>query len=631
MKPSVVASAVLVLLATLNAWADDIEVIEVRAERNRLLTTEVAQDNTSAVMLADSAMTKLTLADWMALEPGISLSGQGGLLQSYSLRGFSRARIRTEIDGVPIMTDRRAGNSASFISPFLINRIDVQKGPSSTLYGSEAMGGVINLVSSEMDTNALTVNTQTSNQQQELGFLLGLENWQTGFSYRHANNAKAANGELLNTRFEQFAGLVKYQSNVASFGDIKVNASWLPSVGKNIGKSSNQYPNERIVDYPEEVHSVSQVSLEHANQWFMKLYHHYQNWDSNTLRVAKRKNITEYHSQTLGGLALVTTQWLGGQGRAGFDWLSRLSVDIHETELDLANHINFSKQVVDGRQDNFGLFSDLYWQFDNTLVSAGARYDVISQRQYIEDAETSDNQLNASLSIRHQLSPIQAISIEWATGFRFPTLSELYFEGETPRGTTLGNAALKPEKSNGIQAKWMKSFSATWQIDAESYYYQLDNYIERYSVSEGIRSYRNLDKAKIYGAELKVSWQGNGNFSDVSMLWAGQYQIGKNNAGDYLADLLPGNVSWQITWLRNELSIVNQFKWQFSHSKVGSGELPRNSALLWELSASLQISDDLVASVYGNNLTNEDIYATADEDSALIQGRVIGIKLDWQF
>ncbi|MEM9760865.1 MAG: colicin I receptor, partial [Pseudomonadota bacterium] len=40
-----------------------------------------------------------TPADWLALLPGVSMNGQGGLLQSYSVRGFSRARIRTEFDG----------------------------------------------------------------------------------------------------------------------------------------------------------------------------------------------------------------------------------------------------------------------------------------------------------------------------------------------------------------------------------------------------------------------------------------------------------------------------------------------------------------------------------------------------
>ena len=89
-----------------------------------------------------SSLTPASLAEAI---PGVSMNGQGGLFQSYSLRGFSRWRIRTEISGVPILTDRRAGNSLSFLAPGLIDTIRVNMGPASSLYGSGAMGGVMNV------------------------------------------------------------------------------------------------------------------------------------------------------------------------------------------------------------------------------------------------------------------------------------------------------------------------------------------------------------------------------------------------------------------------------------------------------------------------------------------------------
>ena len=88
-----------------------------------------------------------TVADWIASLPGVTLNGQGGLLQGYSVRGFSRWRIRTEVVGVPIITDRRAGNSVSFLPPDLLAGTTVQRGPGSSLYGSGAMGAVISLQS----------------------------------------------------------------------------------------------------------------------------------------------------------------------------------------------------------------------------------------------------------------------------------------------------------------------------------------------------------------------------------------------------------------------------------------------------------------------------------------------------
>ena len=69
-----------------------------------------------------------TVADLISQSAGVNLNGQGGLFQSYNIRGFSRARIKTEVDGIPIITDRRAGNSIAFIPAELISEVYIQKG-----------------------------------------------------------------------------------------------------------------------------------------------------------------------------------------------------------------------------------------------------------------------------------------------------------------------------------------------------------------------------------------------------------------------------------------------------------------------------------------------------------------------
>jgi iron complex outermembrane receptor protein len=74
-----------------------------------------------------------TVGDIITQSTGVTLNGQGGLFQSYNIRGFSRARIKTEVDGIPIITDRRAGNAISFIPTELISNVTRQKGPQSTL------------------------------------------------------------------------------------------------------------------------------------------------------------------------------------------------------------------------------------------------------------------------------------------------------------------------------------------------------------------------------------------------------------------------------------------------------------------------------------------------------------------
>ena len=606
-----------------------IEVMQVSGSRNHLLSSQLVDNAMSSIELIDMASVNPTIADWLVKVPSISLNGQGGLFQSYSIRGFSRARIRTEVDGIPIITDRRAGNSASFINSELLARIDIQQGPSATLYGSEAMGGVINLISAELDTKKFTVSTQSDDQASNTALLWGGEKWQSGIAYRHANQARAADNTVLDSGFAQRSALFKFSH---SWQDFTVNASSIVSQGSDIGKSSSLFPSDRVVQYPNDKHWLSQMSLQKGQDWFVQFYQHYQNWDTDTVRIGNRRNLTEYQSHTLGTLALASLKALGGQGRLGVEWLARRGVKIEESEFSLSGSQLFAQPLVDGKQDNLALFSDWHWQWQNWQVDFGGRVDHITQTQFIGKQSRDDQQLSASARLSYQPNALHTLSAEMATGFRFPTLSELYFAGETPRGTTLGNPELAPEQSRGVQLNWQYQINPAWSADVAAYYYDLDDYIERFTAQtdadERFRSYRNIGQADIQGIEASLRWQGQGG---LSMQWLGHYQRGEDKQGTTLADLTPAKLSWHSQWQWRGIELSQQVTWLKNQSEVGSGEVPRAHQWLWEVSLSKPLSAQLSLHLYGKNLTDELALASADEDAPLIQGRNVGVKLEYQF
>lgn len=77
--------------------------------------------------------------------PSVSENGQAGLFQTYSVRGISRQRVQTRLSGMRIVSERRAGVSASFFDPTLVGGLEVLRGPASTQHGSGAVGGAIEL------------------------------------------------------------------------------------------------------------------------------------------------------------------------------------------------------------------------------------------------------------------------------------------------------------------------------------------------------------------------------------------------------------------------------------------------------------------------------------------------------
>ena len=210
-----------------------IEEVRVMGERNLLNQSLYLHGDQQSITLDQQVSLNRTVGDLIERLPGVSLNGQGGLLQSYSVRGFSRWRIRTEIVGIPIITDRRAGNSASFIPPELLSGVTVSRGPSSSLYGSNAMGGIVSLHSVQPDKIEATLEGQGNDNA--LAATVGLDIGDTGsgaLSLRRAGSAEDADGREQNTDYEQLGMVLKSQFKVT---ERDVTLTWLPSHGRNIG------------------------------------------------------------------------------------------------------------------------------------------------------------------------------------------------------------------------------------------------------------------------------------------------------------------------------------------------------------------------------------------------------------
>jgi outer membrane cobalamin receptor len=121
--------------------------VDVAGKRPQLLSTTPAS---VSVITSDeiAAMGALTVADVLRVLPEVLVKGTGnaGALTTVSVRGEASTRVLILLDGVPLNRPDQESVDLSTLPIQNVERIEVLRGPFSAIYGSSALGGVINIV-----------------------------------------------------------------------------------------------------------------------------------------------------------------------------------------------------------------------------------------------------------------------------------------------------------------------------------------------------------------------------------------------------------------------------------------------------------------------------------------------------
>ena len=581
----------------------------------------VTSQGTRSVTRQEQISLALSPADLMVAIPGVAASGQGGLFQSYSLRGFGRSRIRTEVSGVPIITDRRAGNSLSFLPPTFIDTIRADMGPASSLYGSGAMGGVMSVSLDTPARTSLEVSRSSMGGASSAVIKAPISETRSVMaSFRKSGRGHSSTALPLNTKFEQSSLYLREQGAV---GGAFVSGEFLASRGSNIGKSNTYFPDERVSGYPEDRHELINLRIGLPSRALLQAYLHQQAWTASTDRLEDRKNTTHYESLTYGGLWSAIRTSDAHDDRYGVEHTGRRGVNIAQTEVAIGASSIASDLVTDGVEHVTGLFAERTWHFENVTPQVGIRVD--SARATNSGNTRSHKDLNVQARVNWRLT--QDWSLDWEVGsaYRLPTLSELYFSGKTPRGEVRGNPNLAPEKTVGLQTTLLREgITTTFEVTAFST--RVEDYIERFEMTDELRSYRNIGSGELWGLDGQLIWRNRAFTQRLSWQW----QKGTSASGATLADLAPPSLRYNGTWASSRYSVGLDVRYQASQDTVGPGENPLNSALIVSASALWKFSKKWHSEISVTNGLDRGYRVSADEDAPLSVGRAVTVTVLWQ-
>ncbi len=563
-----------------------------------------------------------TLVDTLADSPGVHFIGSGGFMTTPSIRGLARRRVLLLVDGVRITGDRRAGNSGVFLSPELINQIEIVRSSSSVIYGSDAVGGVIQLItdyeSDKIDSGRsvnLALNNISSRISSGFSFVHKSENLliNSGLQYSSAGNYSSPTGEIYNSGYKNISGIfgVKFSKENREF-----SLKFIGGSGTDIGKP----------DRDNDPFTFTTVR-KNSNHFFIFKYNDRGLIKNGNIKLTAFVNPTVYildkgNTNDLTLKSSDTSAYNSGLSlrfsksprekigiNSGIDIYLRNDLDIVNSD---ENGIEFP--LKDGnRRDIAAFISGTISEIMGVEVRGGIRY-TFSQTKAISDGVLGIKKTDSPsifLGLVKNLGKSVSLFFNSGTSFRNPSLTESFYSGMTGRKFVIGNADLKPEKSFNMDGG-VKIFTGNTFLGLYFFSNYISNMIERFRNTEGIYSYANIDSGKISGGEAELQWFPGKNSEIFGHF---NYYFGRNlNTNFPLNDIpspklfLGGKINVGKSWF--EVNFLHSFK----KNDPGPAEIENGQYNLVTLKSGYYFSSRFFMYCKISNLLNERFYPNPDPD-----------------
>lgn len=211
--------------------------------------------------------TPISASDILKTKAGINLTRDGIWATDINIRGMNRSSIVTLVDGNRIETATDISARLSLFDVNDIERIEVIKGGMSSLYGTGALGGVVNIItknnfySQKLSYGGNIISDYNSVNNSTAGNILfhaGADKWffKLNGTTRKADNIKTPSGELNNSGFKDnyIAGTLGIRPFLNN--ELKLNYQYYLAKDAGIPGGYPLFPNNALVTYPKEERSL---------------------------------------------------------------------------------------------------------------------------------------------------------------------------------------------------------------------------------------------------------------------------------------------------------------------------------------------------------------------------------------
>ena len=443
---------------------------------NRKNSTSVATVSKAELLRHPST----NLIDAISRVPGVSQVTTGPAISKPVIRGLSYNRVVTLDNGVKQQGQQWGDEHGVEIDQYSADHVEILRGPASLMYGSDALGGVINILDGpatpegtlrgEFLTNYATNNGLTGSslmlQGNENGFV-----YKARGSYKNAYSYQTPTGYVPNSGFNEtdFNGQIglnkkwgyahldasSFRTNIGFYEPARNEA------GQLIGEDGNTYTDaqnkDRTLDYPKQDIRHAKIALNSnilLGEGSLKATLGYQHNQRRELETEGEGNALFLNSYTYSYDLKYSFKEVNG-------WAPVIGVSgeyVHSL-----NTSGEEQLVPDFDTRAFGGFAYVKKTWGSNTFNAGARFDYrkLTGKEYhgASDFEALTNKfshITGALGYTHEFDDALSFKANAGSAFRAPNIAELASNGvhEGVFRYEIGNADLKPEQSYQFDASF---------------------------------------------------------------------------------------------------------------------------------------------------------------------------------
>lgn len=482
------------------------ETIDKSIYRIKVLNSQIIEDKAA-----------LNLSEMLAGELNIRTTHDNALGSSITMQGLQGEHVKYLINGVPVIGRQNGNVDLQQLNLQNVDHIETIQGPMSVVYGSNALAGVINIITKNSNQYPMTFNADAYYES------VGVYEFNLGGSYsKNKNSFSLYTGRYFfdgynppgqdTSRFQQWNPKLQWD----------VDGSYMYSSKKTMLKFNGTYFYEKIQDkgYPVEAFNYDKAwdKYFYTNRYVLR-----GEWDQTFNDRSRLKVMSAYSSYSrikntylkdLTNLDEVLVEQIDKQDtsrfsnilfRAEYNHILKNDFFSYQIGVDFNHESGYGKRIKDTTQqigDYAGFLSMKFTPWAVLSIQPGIR--VIYNTNY-------NAPLVYSINIKWNIAEPLSMRVSAAKGFRAPSLKELYLNFDDINHTIFGNPDLVAESSHNynlaLTYNHNSSAAYNWGIELGLFYNQIHEKIELEQISSDplMYSYINVDEFYTQGFELNFN------------------------------------------------------------------------------------------------------------------------------